>query len=109
VRAERLDEQMSDDEALALADLRLADEEDASLSELLKLSGEGALDSDGQRELDEMMGFYERVLLRKSQALRVAVQRDLRASRYGNKRSRSLEGKPTVDEQVGAGAVRLPP
>lgn len=36
------------------------------------------LDAEGQRELDELMGLYERGLLRKSQALRVAVRRDLR-------------------------------
>jgi hypothetical protein len=46
------DEGLSDDEVLALAELRLADEQDASLSELLERNREGALDADGQRELD---------------------------------------------------------
>ena len=78
VTTERPVEELSNDEVLALAELRLTDEQDASLSELLERNREGALDSDGQRELDEMMRLYERGLLRKSQALRVAVQRGLR-------------------------------
>ena len=71
-------EELSDDEVLALAELRLTEEQDASLSELLERNREGALDADGQRELDEMMRLYEHGLLRKSQALKVAVQRGLR-------------------------------
>ena len=78
VTAERPVEELSDDEVLALAELRLTDEQDASLSELLERNREGALDAAGQRELDEMMRLYEQGLLRKSQALRVAVQRGLR-------------------------------
>lgn len=78
VTTERPIEELSDDEVLALAELRLSDEQDASLSELLERNREGALDSDGQRELDGMMPLYERGLLRKSQALRVAVQPGLR-------------------------------
>jgi len=78
VTTERPVEELSNDEVLALAELRLTDEQDASLSELLERNREGALDSDGQRELDEMMRLYEQGLLRKSQALRVAVQRGLR-------------------------------
>jgi len=42
------------------------------------VSQEGTLDADGRRELDEMMRLYEHGLLRKSQALKVAVQRGLR-------------------------------
>ena len=75
---ERPVEELSDDDVLALAELRLTDEQDASLSELLERNREGALDADGQREWDEMMRLYEHGLLRKSQALKVAVQRGLR-------------------------------
>lgn len=71
-------EELSDDEVLALSELRLTDEQDTSLSELLERNREGALDTDGQRELDELMRRYEQGLLRKSQALKVAVQRGLR-------------------------------
>lgn len=78
VTTERPVEELSDDEVLALSEFRLTDEQDTSLSELLERNREGTLDSDGQRELDEMMPLYEWALLRKSQALRVAVQRGLR-------------------------------
>jgi hypothetical protein len=78
VTTERPVEELSDDELLALAELHLTDEQDASLSELLERNREGTLDADGQRELDEMMRLYEHGLLRKAQALKVAVQRGLR-------------------------------
>lgn len=75
---ERPVEELSDEQVLALADLRFTDEQEAGLSELLERSREDGLDPDGQRRLDEMMRLYEHALLRKSQALRVAVQRGLR-------------------------------
>jgi hypothetical protein len=78
VVVERPVEELSDDEVLALAELRLTDEQDARLSGLLERNLEGALDAAGQRELDEMMRLYEQGLLRKSQALKVAVRRCLR-------------------------------
>lgn len=78
VTTERPVEELSDDEVLALSELRLTDEQDASLSELLERNREGTLDAEGQRELNEMMRLYEHELLRKSQALKVAVQRGLR-------------------------------
>lgn len=78
VTTERPVEDLSNDEVLALAELRLTDEQDANLSELLKRNREGALDADVKRELDEMMRLYEHGLLRKSQALKVAVHRGLR-------------------------------
>lgn len=76
---ERPVEELTDDEVMALSELRLTDEQDIYLSELLERNRERMLDADGQRELDEMMRLYERGLLRKSQALKVAVQRGLRA------------------------------
>ncbi len=71
-------ETMSDEEVLALADLRLSDEQQSTLTDLLEQNREGSLDVDGRRRLDELMSIYERGLLRKSQALKVAVQRGLR-------------------------------
>src|ERR671939_2159974 len=68
VTTERPVEELSDDEVQALAELRLTDEQDASLSELLERNREGTLDAAGQRELDEMMRLYEHGLLRKSRA-----------------------------------------
>jgi len=71
-------EELSDTEVLALAELRLTPTQEATLSELLTRNREGTLDAEGRRELDELMRLYEHGLLRKAQALRVAVQRGLR-------------------------------
>jgi hypothetical protein len=68
---------LSDAQVLALTELRLTDEQQASLSQLLEQNQEGTLDEEGQRHLDELIRLYEHGLLRKSQALRVAVQREL--------------------------------
>ncbi|MEW6211521.1 MAG: hypothetical protein AB1631_24355 [Acidobacteriota bacterium] len=70
-------EAISDEEVLALARSRLSDEQMDALSDLLEQNRESKLDADGKRELDELMRIYERGLLRKSEALRVAVQRRL--------------------------------
>ena len=71
-------DELPDQEVLALAELQLAPEQQAALSELLMQNREGALNAEGRRRLDEMMRIYEHGLLRKAQALRVAVQRGLR-------------------------------
>ncbi|MGH7595715.1 MAG: hypothetical protein ACREOI_05150 [bacterium] len=71
-------DELPDDEVLALTDLQLAPNQEASLSELLTRNREGMLDGEGRRKLDELMHIYEHGLLRKAQALRVAVQRGLR-------------------------------
>jgi hypothetical protein len=69
---------LSDDEALALSEMKFSDEQDATLSDLLARQRENQLDSDGRRQLNEMMRIYERGLLRKAQASRLAVERGLR-------------------------------
>jgi len=76
---ERLVEGLSDEEVLKLTELRLSDEQQAAMNELLEQNREGTLDAEGQRRLDELMRRYEYGLLRKSQALRIAVQRGLLA------------------------------
>ena len=68
---------LSDEEVLALTDLQLTPEQQATLSNLLAQNREETLDIDGRRQLDELMRLYEHGLLRKAQALRVAVQRGL--------------------------------
>ena len=78
VTTERPVEELSDEEVLALAELRLTDEQEAGLSELLERSRESGLDAEGRRKLDELMRLYEHGLLRKSRALKVAVERGLR-------------------------------
>ncbi|MCI0553679.1 MAG: hypothetical protein L0287_22255 [Anaerolineae bacterium] len=71
-------DELPDEEVLALTELQLAPTQEASLSELLSRNREGTLDAEGRRKLDELMRIYEHGLLRKAQALRVAVQRGLR-------------------------------
>ena len=71
-------ELLPDEEVLALTELQLGDEEQAIFSSLLEKNREGALSAAEQLQLDEMMRVYEHGLLRKAQALRVAVQRGLR-------------------------------
>jgi hypothetical protein len=71
-------ESMSDEEVLALADVRFSDEEDDELSELLELNREGEINSAGHQRLDELMRIYQIGLHHKSQALREAVLRGLR-------------------------------
>ncbi len=68
---------LPDAELLALTQSRLTDEQQAALSELLARNEEDALDAEGRKRLDELIRLYEHGLLRKSQALRVAVQREL--------------------------------
>lgn len=78
VTTERPVEELSDEEVLTLTELRLTDEQESALSDLLERNREGELDADGRHRLDEMMRLYEHGLLRKSQAFKVAVQRGLR-------------------------------
>ncbi len=70
--------ELSDDEILRLSELRLGDEEQKALGELLERNREGSLTTEERLKLDELMRSYEQGLLRKSQALRVAVERGLR-------------------------------
>ena len=69
---------LPDEDVLALTELQITQEQQATLNALLIKNREGMLDVEERRRLDEMMRIYEHGLLRKSQALRVAVQRGLR-------------------------------
>jgi hypothetical protein len=71
-------EALSDEEVLALTEIQLTPEQQATSSNLLAQNREGRLDEEEGRHLDEMMRVYEHGLLRKAQALRAAVQRGLR-------------------------------
>lgn len=71
-------DELPDEEVLALTELQLTPLQEANLSDLLVRNREDALDVAGRRKLDELMRLYEHGLLRKAQALRVAVQRGLR-------------------------------
>jgi len=69
---------LSDDEVLALCNLQMEPAEQVELSHLLSENREGTLDDRGRIRLDELMRAYRQGLVRKAQALQVAVQRGLR-------------------------------
>jgi hypothetical protein len=71
-------DELPDDEVLTLTELQLSPIQEEALSNLLARNRENTLDIEGRRQLDELMRVYEHGLLRKAQALRVAVQRGLR-------------------------------
>lgn len=69
---------LSDEEILAICDFEWEPARREELSGLLADNREGALDEQGKRRLEEAMVVLRRDLVRKSQALRVAVSRGLR-------------------------------
>lgn len=69
---------LSDEEVIALCDSQLPGDEQDQLSELLHQQREGLLNPADRPRLDELMGNYRRGLVRKAEALRVAVARGLR-------------------------------
>lgn len=71
-------ERLTDDELLALSEMMMPTKQDEALSDLLADQREGRLDAEGQRRLIELMRIYEQGLLKKSQALCIAVARGLR-------------------------------
>jgi hypothetical protein len=68
----------SDEEVLAGADQQMPAAEDQRLSELLQRQQAGPLTSTERSDLNGLMALYQRLLLRKAQALREAVRRGLR-------------------------------
>ena len=79
VVTERPVHELPDEEVLALTELQLTPQQQAALSDLLARNRENQLDLEGKRQLDQLMRIYEHGLLRKAQALRVAVERGLMA------------------------------
>jgi hypothetical protein len=71
-------ESLSDQEVLALCDAQMPEDEQQQLSELLSRQREGELRPADRPRLDELLGNYRRGLVRKAQALQVAVSRGLR-------------------------------
>jgi len=69
---------LPDQEVLALCDMQMDRKQQEELSELLARNREGVLDQQGRARLDELMQVYRRGLVRKAQALKVAVERGLR-------------------------------
>jgi hypothetical protein len=70
-------EGLPDGEIVSLTQFQLTDQQQEALSHLLTLNREDSLDGGGRHQLDELMRLYEHGLLRKAQALRVAVHRGL--------------------------------
>lgn len=75
---ERPIEMMSDDEVLALADSQMTDADQDELSDLLYNNRENLLSPEQRTRLDELMTIYRLGMVRKAQALYVAVTRGLR-------------------------------
>ncbi len=71
-------ESLSDEDLLAVCDSHLEASQQEVLSELLDRNQDGALDSDERRRLDDLMRTYRAGLVRKAQALKIAVNRNLR-------------------------------
>jgi hypothetical protein len=71
-------EYLPDEEVLAIAEKQLDAQTQQELSSLLEANREGALDSEAQVHLDELMQLYRRGLVRKAQALKIAIDRGLR-------------------------------
>lgn len=71
-------ENLSDEEVLALSEMMMPKEQDAQLSELLEQQRENQLDREGRKQLAQLMWLYEKGMIKKSQALREAVERGLR-------------------------------
>jgi hypothetical protein len=71
-------ESLSDQQVSALCDSEMSSEQQLRLSELLEKNRENTLTQSQREELDQLMQVYRRGLLRKAQALKVAVDRGLR-------------------------------
>ncbi len=74
---ENFTDKMSDEEILALTKIKIPPDEQERLSELLFKNRELGLNKKEQRELDLMIEISERNMLKKSEALRIAVERGL--------------------------------
>jgi hypothetical protein len=75
--AETRIEDLTDEEILNLTALTFGEKQQENFSRLLEKNRENSLDSSEKRDLDALMHSYETGLLRKSKALRVAVERGL--------------------------------
>jgi hypothetical protein len=68
---------LSDEQVLALTDLKMEPEQDTRLSELLDCQQAGTLSEDERLELQALMQIYQEGLLRKATALSEAIKREL--------------------------------
>jgi hypothetical protein len=70
-------EDLPDTEVVALRDMQMSDAEQDELHELLARQREGVLSNDERGRLDALMQSYRHGMVRKAQALKVAVERGL--------------------------------
>jgi hypothetical protein len=77
--AEPVLELLSDEELEAVCEAQMSPEQQEELSELLERNQEGTLSAPEQERLDHLMRSYRAGLVRKAQALKVAVSRGLRS------------------------------
>lgn len=71
-------ESLPDDRVLELSDMQLSQDQQAELSDLLAHGRERRLTARERKRLDELMVIYRQGMVRKAEALKVAVQRGLR-------------------------------
>lgn len=69
---------LSDKQILALCDSQMSSVQQDELSDLLAQQRESTLDGSGKARLDTLMTVYRRGMVRKAQALKIAVERGLR-------------------------------
>jgi hypothetical protein len=68
---------LPDEQILSLRDMQMSTEQQAELRSLLEQQREGTLDSATRSRLDVLMRAYRQGMVRKAQALKVAVERGL--------------------------------
>ena len=71
-------ESLSDERVLELCDLQMSAAQQAELSDLLAQNREQQLDQNAMMRLEILMRIYRQGMVRKAEALKVAVQRGLR-------------------------------
>ena len=75
--SERPVEAMSDEAVLKLSEMQMPDYQQEEMSDLLELNRENRLTSTERKRLDELMTIYSQGMIRKAEALKVAVEREL--------------------------------
>jgi hypothetical protein len=77
-KLEKLVSSLSDEDVLALSEVQMEPTQGQRLSELLEKQREGTLSENTRAELLALMQLYERLWIRKSEALAEALRRGLR-------------------------------
>lgn len=76
-------ESLPNERVLELSEMQMPEYQQHEMSELLALNRENQLSLEQRKRLDELMRLYGQGMVRKSEALKVAVQRGLRHSLAG--------------------------